>query len=102
MSRPKDAHADSAAASTMNARPVSRRGLVSACEVPAAVRTFPLSSCIAVDALRRQINVHACYYHCTVTVDLGLRNLLREVPPGLAFEAWLHGAVLDPSDFNQA
>ena len=28
-----------------------------------------------------QINVRTCYYHCTVTIDMGLRNLLRAKRP---------------------
>ena len=71
--------------------------------IPAPVCTLTLSRLASFRAdLPSQINVRSCYGHCTVKVDMGLRNLLREDPPGLAFEAWLHGAVLDPADFNQA
>ncbi|TFK82278.1 hypothetical protein K466DRAFT_603805 [Polyporus arcularius HHB13444] len=47
------------------------------------------------------INVHACFYDCTVTVDEGVRYLLREDHTGLLFDVWFHGAVLDPHDYNQ-
>ncbi|KAJ3010068.1 hypothetical protein NUW54_g885 [Trametes sanguinea] len=51
------------------------------------------------------LGVHACFYEATVTIDEGLRNLLRQerTPSSeiaLAFEAWLHGAVLGPNDFS--
>ncbi|TFK81813.1 hypothetical protein K466DRAFT_604199 [Polyporus arcularius HHB13444] len=47
------------------------------------------------------IEVHSCFYDCTVHMDDGLRNLLRENHPGLSFEAWLHGALMNPQDYNQ-
>ncbi|KAI0712965.1 hypothetical protein C8T65DRAFT_695159 [Cerioporus squamosus] len=34
-----------------------------------------------------KINVHACFYDCTVTMDEGLRHLLREDPEGILFES---------------
>ncbi|TFK77715.1 hypothetical protein K466DRAFT_571306, partial [Polyporus arcularius HHB13444] len=37
----------------------------------------------------------------SVTIDEAVRNLLREDPEGLLFEVWVHGAVLDPDDYNQ-
>lgn len=46
-----------------------------------------------------QIEVHACFAHCTITVDEALRNLLNEGPPFSQFEAWLHGMFLDPTEY---
>ncbi|KAL7283534.1 hypothetical protein ACG7TL_002968 [Trametes sanguinea] len=50
------------------------------------------------------LGVHACFYEATVTVDEGLRNLLNEEHQqngrALAFDAWLHGALLSPDDFS--
>ncbi|RDX39870.1 hypothetical protein OH76DRAFT_1490774 [Lentinus brumalis] len=45
------------------------------------------------------IEVHACFAHCTITVDEALRNLLNEGPPFSQFEAWLHGMFLDPTEY---
>ena len=47
-----------------------------------------------------QLEVHSCFYDCIVTVDAGLRNLLLEPPPYAAFEAWIHGAFLNPEIYN--
>ncbi|OSC97351.1 hypothetical protein PYCCODRAFT_1471873 [Trametes coccinea BRFM310] len=51
------------------------------------------------------LGVHACFYEATVTIDEGLRNLLRQerepnTDVALTFDAWLHGAVLGPDDFS--
>ncbi|CDO71247.1 hypothetical protein BN946_scf184908.g4 [Trametes cinnabarina] len=51
------------------------------------------------------LGVHACFYDATVTVDPGLRNLLNEERQqdgdvALAFDAWIHGAVLNSDDFS--
>ncbi|KAI9062194.1 hypothetical protein FKP32DRAFT_1604397 [Trametes sanguinea] len=51
------------------------------------------------------LGVHACFYEATVTVNEGLRNLLHEVRQSeggsaLAFDAWIHGALLNPDDFS--
>ncbi|KAI0360820.1 hypothetical protein OH77DRAFT_1418840 [Trametes cingulata] len=52
------------------------------------------------------LGIHACFYEATVTVDEGLRNLLREEPSSLcdgqalAFDAWVHGALLNANDFT--
>ncbi|KAI0351091.1 hypothetical protein OH77DRAFT_1593049 [Trametes cingulata] len=52
------------------------------------------------------LSVHACFYEATVTVDEGLRNLLREEPSSLpdgqalAFDVWVHGALLNPDDYT--
>ncbi|TFK79487.1 hypothetical protein K466DRAFT_609252 [Polyporus arcularius HHB13444] len=48
------------------------------------------------------IDIHACFYEATVYIDDGLRNLLNQGKPWKAFQAWLHGALLHPEDFNQA
>ncbi|RDX47054.1 hypothetical protein OH76DRAFT_1419896 [Lentinus brumalis] len=37
----------------------------------------------------------ACFGHCTFVLDEGLRNLLREGPPFLQFQAWLHCGIWD-------
>ncbi|TFK82464.1 hypothetical protein K466DRAFT_603651 [Polyporus arcularius HHB13444] len=63
-------------------------------------RREPLPEGEALDHIH-PINVHACFYDCTVTIDEGVRILLREENGGLLFEVWLHGAVLDPNDYNQ-
>ena len=47
-----------------------------------------------------QIEVHSCFYDCTVTIDEGVRTLLCEADPGLLFEVWLHGFVINPTDYN--
>ncbi|KAI0664123.1 hypothetical protein C8Q70DRAFT_930172 [Cubamyces menziesii] len=52
------------------------------------------------------LEVHACFYEATVQVDNGLRNLLREERHGgeaaTAFDAWIHGAILEPDVFTAA
>ncbi|KAI0706371.1 hypothetical protein C8Q76DRAFT_748384 [Earliella scabrosa] len=62
------------------------------------------------------IDVHACFYEATVLIDNGVRNLLSQPQdpqdataaalgqPAQAstFEAWIHGAVLQPEDYNSA
>ncbi len=48
-----------------------------------------------------QIDVHACFYDCTVTIDEGVRNLLSQGYPWLSFQAWFHGGLLNADDFNQ-
>ena len=74
--------------------------------VPEAVRRssrpFPMRITVL---FAYQIDVRACFYACTVTMDEGLRNLLserQENEPWLSFQAWFHGALLNPDDFNQA
>ncbi|KAH9890446.1 hypothetical protein C8Q73DRAFT_667335 [Cubamyces lactineus] len=52
------------------------------------------------------LEVHACFYEATVQVDNGLRNLLREERhaggAATAFDAWIHGAILEPDVFTVA
>ncbi|KAI0684305.1 hypothetical protein C8T65DRAFT_748773 [Cerioporus squamosus] len=56
----------------------------------------------AVNPIPAPIDIHACFYECTVTIDDGLRNLLDEGRPWDQFQSWLHGALLNPDDYNQA
>ncbi|RDX52123.1 hypothetical protein OH76DRAFT_1416737 [Lentinus brumalis] len=55
-------------------------------------------------AWKIKIQVQACYLDCLITMDDGLRNVLRveEDEPWLSFQAWFHGALLEPDDFNNA
>ncbi|KAI0684623.1 hypothetical protein C8T65DRAFT_681618 [Cerioporus squamosus] len=48
------------------------------------------------------LNIHSCFSHCSVRIEEGLRNLLREPHPYPTFQAWFHGAMMDPNSFNQA
>ncbi|RDX44741.1 hypothetical protein OH76DRAFT_1421217 [Lentinus brumalis] len=48
------------------------------------------------------IDVRACFYDCTITVDEGLRNLLTAGYPWEVFQSWFHAALLDSDGaFNQ-
>ncbi|TFK84475.1 hypothetical protein K466DRAFT_601968 [Polyporus arcularius HHB13444] len=42
----------------------------------------------------------SCFYQCTLTINDGVRNLLQAGPPYSVFEAWFHGAVLEPSEYQ--
>ncbi len=46
-----------------------------------------------------QIEMHACFAHCTITINEGVRNLLNEGAPYHMFQVWLHSAVMDLEEY---
>ncbi|TFK80635.1 hypothetical protein K466DRAFT_605166 [Polyporus arcularius HHB13444] len=45
------------------------------------------------------IEMHACFAHCTITINESVRNLLNEGAPYHMFQVWLHSAVMDMEEY---
>lgn len=72
---------------------------------PAAVSEPSLLHLIIISQLFWQVSIHVCYYELEVTVNEGVRNLLRQEPStaecASLFDSWFHGAIFDPHDYNE-
>ncbi|TFK87729.1 hypothetical protein K466DRAFT_565195 [Polyporus arcularius HHB13444] len=61
------------------------------CNTPSSPRDLGIAAPVPTP-----LEFHACCASCTMVIDDGMRNLLREQYPYRSFQTWFHAQLIDP------